>query len=99
LSSGGIFSCPKAGCAAQPTLLASGLDNPSFISTDGTNVYWAETGLIRKCAVAGCNNSPTTIATTVTDAAGIAIDERMVYWAEVGSLTGAAQGLIRMASK
>jgi hypothetical protein len=79
--------------------LAGGLTNPSFIATDGTSVYWSETGLIRKCAVAGCNDSPTTIATTVTDAAGLAVDDHAVYWAETGSPNGAAYGLIRMAPK
>jgi hypothetical protein len=108
--SGKIFACPKAGCVDTPTVLADGLSSPVSIATDGTNLYWTETGdpvhngqplteagSIRKCAISGCDNSPATLASGLNYPVAIAVDEAFVYWAEQG--TGPADGRIWMAPK
>ena len=95
---GMILACAKSGCGATPTVLASGLDAPTAIATDGINVYWTETGpdvvagapvtgagLVRKCAVTGCGNAPTNVATGLTLPGAIALDDANVYWTEAGT--------------
>jgi hypothetical protein len=110
LQLGMILACAKSGCGATPTVLASGLDAPIAIATDGINVYWTETGpdvvagapvtgagLVRKCAVAGCGNAPTNVATGLTGPGALALDDANVYWTEAG--TAADGGKIWKAPK
>ncbi|HTB56743.1 MAG TPA: hypothetical protein VLC06_02670 [Polyangia bacterium] len=100
---GMILACAKSGCGSSPTVLASGLNAPMGIVTDGLSVYWTETGngvgagLVRKCSVTGCANVPTNIATGLNGPVGIAVDDRYVYWTETG--TSAADGKVWMAPK
>jgi hypothetical protein len=101
---GMILACAKSGCGTTPTVLASGLDAPVAIATDGINVYWTETGpdfvggtsvagvgLVRKCAVGGCGNAPTNVATGLTSPGAIALDDANVYWTEEGTAAGAGK--------
>jgi hypothetical protein len=41
---GEIMACAKTGCADHPTAFATGVDRPVQIATDGTKVYWTESG-------------------------------------------------------
>ena len=98
LQLGMILACAKSGCGATPAVLASGLDAPIAIATDGIDVYWTEAGadfvagapvtgagLVRKCAVAGCGNAPINVATGLTAPGAIALDDANVYWTEAGT--------------
>ena len=96
--SGEILACARTGCGDTAIVLASGLNYPVGIATDGLNVYWTEAGytevsgqqqttpgVVRKCAVAGCNNLPTTVAGGLNNPQGIVVDEQNVYWTESGA--------------
>lgn len=41
---GELVRCNFQGCASGMTILASGLPGPWGIATDGTNIYWADSG-------------------------------------------------------
>lgn len=74
---GSVFRCSRSDCAATAVALADGLNAPRGIATDGTNVYWSESGTIYRCAADGCGGSP-----TVFGAAGgpaVAVDANHVY--------------------
>jgi hypothetical protein len=81
---GMVLQCPKTGCADQPVVLASGLDAPFGVVSDGVDVYWMEDNQVRRCAVAGCDNAPTTVAAGDRLTA-LALDERYVYVADGGT--------------
>jgi len=109
---GQVLACAKSGCGSHPQPLATGLNSPTAIASDGVNVYWTEmsnpdanvalvapngAGVVRKCLVSGCNNAPTTIASGLSSPVAIALDDRHVYWAEGG--TGSGDGRIWQAPK
>jgi hypothetical protein len=95
---GAVFACPKTGCSNGPKTLASGLNTPSAVATDGENVYWTEgpnvaacgwgpgnTARIARCSVSGCDNQPTTLAAQLAQPAGLALDSQNVYWTDMGT--------------
>ncbi len=69
----------------ETELLASGQDGPFVLTTDGTNLYWADYGgqTIESMPLAG--GSPTTLATGQGGVVGIATDGTNVYWTDSGS--------------
>jgi hypothetical protein len=110
LGTGQIVACAKSGCGLSATALATGLNAPTALATDGVNVYWIERGVdvangqsvsgvgsVRRCAISGCDNLPTTIVSGLTYPTAIALDQRNVYWAEWGS--GPTTGRIGVAPK
>ena len=76
----------------SPITLASGLNNPNFLTVDQDNVYWTETfGSVpnRKVEVKNVPLSGGTVSTIVTHGTGhgiggtgIEVDSTSVYWAE-----------------
>jgi hypothetical protein len=94
-ANGQLLQCAKAGCTNGPTVLASGLGNPMALTSDGSNVYFAELGTsmtsgatdgrIAKCAVTGCSNGPTTVAHHLGYPHGVAVDASHVYWTDFGT--------------
>jgi hypothetical protein len=91
---GQLFKCAKGGCSDNPTVLASGLNCPTGVATDGTSVYFTEVGSsgsdasvgrVAKCAVGGCSNQPTPLATALNNPRGIAVDSARVFWTDFGS--------------
>lgn len=65
-----------------PTILASGQDRPTGITTDGTAVYWATLGGdVMKVDKSG--GTPATMASEQTGALAIAVDSASVYWTTV----------------
>ena len=108
---GEIMVCAKTGCGDHPAVLATGVDRPVSIATDGTDVYWAELvtsdlnssgpgpGMIRRCSVAGCNDTPTMIAAGLAEPISVAVDDQYVYWTESGASNTGNDGRIWRAPK
>ncbi|MCK9423782.1 MAG: DUF5050 domain-containing protein [Bacteroidales bacterium] len=69
---------------AQVTTLASNLDSPWSVCTDGSFVYWVEgnmsTGAVKKVSVNG--GDVTTLASGLPEPRAIAVDASSVYWIE-----------------
>lgn len=74
---GSVFQCAKSNCAATAVALASGRSSPMGIASDGTDVYWSESGSIYKCAVGGCGGGPSVFAAAGGPA--VAVDANHVY--------------------
>jgi hypothetical protein len=51
---GSVVSCKVSGCGGVPTTLASSLDNPTSIATDGTMLYWSTLGVTTQSTLYGC---------------------------------------------
>jgi hypothetical protein len=82
---GGVFTCPKSGCGASPTTLATGQASPTFVAVDDSGVYWANGsgGTIMQCPLSGCK-APNLLASTVAPFA-IALDPVSVYFTNSGA--------------
>lgn len=71
---------------STPCLLASKLDEPLFIASDATRVYWTEsgttgaTGNVKSCPLGGCGAGPTVYAIGQVSPWGITSDGTNVYW-------------------
>lgn len=69
---------------AQITTLASSLDSPWAVCTDGGYVYWVEgdisTGAVKKVSVNG--GAVTTLASGLPEPRAIDVDSAYVYWIE-----------------
>ncbi len=85
-SSGSVMKCPVAGCAGQPTVLATGQEYLWFIGTDGTRLLWAQydgaggPGTVMECSMAGCNGQPTVVASGLAAPGGVTGAAGRVYW-------------------
>ncbi len=103
-SLGTIYTCPKSGCGAGPTIVATTRSYVSVIAVDADNVYWTNnnpetspeifSGKIYQCAKSGCGSSPILLADGINGARGLAIDSANVYWVEYfgGTLSSCAIG-------
>lgn len=63
-----------------PQVLAFGLASPGSLAVDSTNVYWSETGAIKKAGING--SAVTTLASGLNAPFDIAVDGSQVYWVE-----------------
>lgn len=86
------------------TTLASGLDWPSLVATDGAKAFWIDNGndayadsAIVWCALASCAPSP--IATQQPKSNAIVIDDSAVYWGNYGTMAQTKDGSIWRAAK
>lgn len=98
-SLGTIYTCPKSGCGAGPTTVASTSSYVTVIAVDTTNIYWTNNnpfgaGVIYQCAKSGCGDTPIVLAEHINGARGLAIDSNNVYWVEYfgGTLWSCAIG-------
>ena len=80
VTTGNVYSCPLAGCGASPTTLATGLQSPSGIASDGKNVYIATLTSVLSCPVTGCGASPAVFAANQGDPSVVVVDATRVYW-------------------
>ncbi len=91
-SSGTIRSCPIAGCAGEPTTLATEQPYPNGLAVDQAHAYWFTTadpngngpGQILECPLSGCGSSPTVLATDQPSPTDLAIDSSFVFWSNAG---------------
>lgn len=66
---GVIGQCPIAGCAGNPTIIASGQTQPDALSVDGIHVVWrTNNSILTKCTSTGCATTPTVLASSQDDA-------------------------------
>jgi hypothetical protein len=78
---GAVLRCPKSGCSANVTTLASGLINAYAVGADANSVYFNDGQSVLKCPLAGCGGAPTTLGSVgFLDVGGIAVDGKNVYW-------------------
>jgi hypothetical protein len=85
----------SAACAA-PCKLAENLDQPLYMASDATNVYWTEfgdsvgaiDGFVKSCPLAGCGSAPMVYAMAQQNPRGIASDGTNVYWGVDAQATG-----------
>ncbi len=86
--SGEIDRCLMDG--GSPTVVASGLFQPSFLAVDAQNVYWIDGSggageSLMKAPLAG--GSPATIADDLNQALFFALDDSSAYWTSPGDGT------------
>jgi hypothetical protein len=76
---GTVNSLPVAG--GTPTVLASGLDSPSSVATDGARLYWNAywTGDIMSIPIDG-SEEPTVHANGGSELGGPVVDATNIYW-------------------
>src|SRR5262249_383233 len=90
-----LTSTPPAGGA---TPLATGLNRPWAVATDGSRVYWSENdpgqAPIRSVPISG--GSVAAIATGLAEPDAIAVDGTSVYWVE---RNGGDNGVLKKAPK
>ncbi|MBE7480630.1 MAG: hypothetical protein HS104_11695 [Polyangiaceae bacterium] len=66
---GAIGQCPIAGCAGNPTIIASGQTQPDALSVNGIHVVWrTNNSILTKCTSTGCSATPTVLASSQDDA-------------------------------
>jgi hypothetical protein len=99
--SGGDAGPSSDGSCPDPCTLATGLNHPFEMTSDGNNVYWTEfgddvgtaNGSVKSCPLAGCGSGPTVIAQGQLNPRGIAVDAQNVYWS-TGSYGGINGGIM-----
>lgn len=94
---GGIAKMPVGGSAS--TTLASGLNEPSDLAVDGTNVYFTsyQDGTVSKVPVAG--GTPTVIASKQKLPSAIVVDGTSVYWTNYGGSTTPIGAVMKLSPK
>jgi hypothetical protein len=80
--------CTSGVC--DPTILLSGVDAPSGITVDDTNVYFTLylAGQVAKCPLAGCGVAPTILSSGDTGSNGIRVNATTLFWANEGGGIG-----------
>ncbi len=80
-----LYTCPRSGCGATPTLLTTPGLLIKDIAANASNLYWTHQspsgGVISTCEVSGC--SPVALATGQSLDGDLAIDVVNAYWTNV----------------
>ena len=87
-----LWSCPKTGCTAAPSQLATGLQRATGIVVAGSMLYWANTNgsSIQSCALPSCAGGANTVATLAGSPGTMALSGTTLFL----SATVNAQGRI-----
>jgi hypothetical protein len=74
----------------DPIVIASGLETPSGIAVDSTNVYFTRylAGDVVSCPLAGCTGAPKVLSSGNDQPNDIKVDATSLYWASEGSGVG-----------
>jgi hypothetical protein len=88
-TSGSVMKQPLTG-GGTPIALATGLEGPTAIAIDATNVYFAQSvgGTIKSVPIASTGSGPVTVLATLQTPYGIAVQNGVVYWTNYGGTTG-----------
>jgi hypothetical protein len=82
---GTVMACPKAGCGAGPTTLATGQGSTDRIVATAGGLAWTNYGAtIGYCPIPGCAGGPQSIATGQASTVGVAMDSANVYFTTTG---------------
>jgi hypothetical protein len=87
-----VRMCEANACADNLTMMTTGQNSPTSVTTNTTNVYWANEGFsmegglsggVATCGLAGCTGGAATpLATNEFGVVDLAIDSTSVYWTE-----------------
>jgi hypothetical protein len=89
-TSGTVMKQPLTG-GGTPIALATGLQGPTAIAVDATNVYFAQSvgGTIKSVPIASTGSGPVTVLATLQTPYGIAVQSNVVYWTNYSGTSGA----------
>lgn len=100
-----IRACPLDGCAAGPSVVASGFTYPSNVAPAGAALYWTETGTAGDGGLPGQlwlsedGGAARRIVGAQAFPQGIAVDAAHVYWVDSGTPPTYADGSVMRADR
>jgi hypothetical protein len=94
VGSGSINACSAQG-SCDPTIIASGLSDPSAVAATAENVYWMSRDGLFSCPTSGCGMAPSKLADGPSTVNPPSMGERI--WAEMQASGGTLYWLWRYA--
>jgi hypothetical protein len=84
---GRVRSCASAGCAQNPTTIATTSELLSGVAVDSTSIYWAEPklGNIVKCPLSGCTD-PAPFATGQNSPQQVEVVSTTLFWSSADAI-------------
>jgi hypothetical protein len=89
-TSGTVMKMPLTG-GGNPIALATGLQGPTAIAIDATNVYFGQSvgGSVKSVPIASTGSGPVTVLASNQTPYGVAVQGGIVYWTNYTGTTGA----------
>jgi len=79
---GAVLSCSLGGCGSSPSVLASGVDDPTGVAVSGDSILWTEydVGSVVSCPLTGCTAAPASVSSSQGGPTAIIADASGIYW-------------------